>query len=102
MLSLPGPHGLNQAEFAETMMRQLCCPSPCTATRVGEPLGQRGLLVDPYGDNVLSVANVPGGSFTARHDLVKTCINTLCIDAGLRAECDVFGLFRDLLPVEAL
>ena len=100
--ALPGPQGLNQAEFSETTMRQLCCPSPCVATRVGESLGQRGLMIDPYGDNVLSVSNVPGGSFTARHDLVKTCFHTLCIDAGLRAECEVFGAFRDLLPVEAL
>ena len=102
VLSLPGPRGLNQAEFSETMARFLCLPSPCCASRVGEELGERNLTVDPFGDNVCSVSNIPGGSFTARHDLVKTCISALCIDAGLRAECEVFGAFRDLIPVQAL
>ena len=65
-------------------------------------MGERNLTVDPFGDNVSSVSNIPGGSFTARHDLVKTCINALCVDAGLRVECEVFGAFRDLIPVQAL
>ena len=100
--SLPGPKGLNQTLFSETMARLLCLFSPSCAARVGEPLGQRGLVVDPFGDNVLSVSNIPRGSFTARHDLVKTCLQTLCLDAGLRAECKVFGAFRDLLPAQGL
>ena len=54
-------------------------------------MGERNLTVDPFGDNVSSVSNIPGGSFTARHDLVKTCINALCVDAGLRVGCEVFG-----------
>ena len=102
VLSLPGPKGLNQTLFSETMARLLCLFSPSCAASVGAPLGQRGLVVDPFGDNVLSISNIPGGSFTARHDLVKTCLQTLCMDAGLRAECEVFGAFRDLLPIQAL
>ena len=73
-----------------------------SVTGVGEVLGERNLTVDAFGDNVLSVSNIPGGSFTARHDLVKTCIHTLCVDAGLRVECEVFGAFRDLIPVQAM
>ena len=84
------------------MARLLCLPSPCCAARVGEQLGERGLRIDAFGDNVLSVKNLPGGSFTARHDLVKQCLHTLCNDAGLRVECEVFGAFRDLIPVQAL
>ena len=84
------------------MARFLCLPSPCCASRVGEELGERNLTVDPFGDNISSVSNIPGGSLTARHDLVKTCIHTLCVDAGLRVECEVFGAFRDLIPVEAM
>ena len=102
VLCLPGPRGLKQAEFSETMARLLCLPSPCCAARVGEQLGERRLRIDPFGDNVLSVGNIPGGSFTARHDLVKQCIHSLCNDAGLRVECEVFGAFRDLIPVRAL
>ena len=36
ILSLPGPGGLGQAEFSETVVRHLCLPSPSCASRVGE------------------------------------------------------------------
>ena len=29
-------------------------------------------------------------------------INSLILDSGIRADCEVFGLFRDIIPVEAL
>ena len=38
----------------------------------------------------------------ARHDSVKMTINSLILDSGIRADCEVFGLFRDIIPVEAL
>ena len=62
----------------------------------------RNLKVDIFGDNILSVSNIPGGSFTVRHDLVKGAINSLILDSGVRADCEVFGVFRDLISVEAL
>ena len=62
----------------------------------------RNLTIDPFGDNVLSVSNIPGGAFTARHDTVKCAINSLILDSGIRADCEVFGVFRDLIPVNAL
>ena len=33
---------------------------------------------------------------------VKMTINSLILDSGIRADCEVFGLFRDIIPVEAL
>ena len=102
ILSLPGPGGLSQAEFTEAVARHLCLPSPCCATRLGEPLGQRNLVIDIFGDNVLSVTNIAGGSFTARHDLIKGAINSLILDSGIRGDCEVFGVFRDLIPAAAL
>jgi hypothetical protein len=90
---LPGSAGLSQLEFSETMARLLCLPSPLCAARVGEPLGERGLAIDPFGDNVLSVSNIPGGSFTARHDLVKTKLHDIILDSGLRLRLrGVWGL----------
>ena len=102
ILSLPGPGGLNQAEFSETVARHLCLPSPCCAARIGEPLGMRNLTIDAFGDNILSVSNIPGGAFTSRHDVVKLTLNSLIMDSGIRADCEVFGLFKSLIPVEAL
>ena len=48
------------------------------------------------------MSNIPGGSFTARHDLMKGAINSLILDSGLLANCEVFSVFRDLIAVEAL
>ena len=61
----------------------------------------RNLTIDAFGDNILSVSNIPGGDLTARHDQVKLAINSLILDSGLRADCEVFGLFKSLIPVEA-
>ena len=50
----------------------------------------------------MSVTNIHGDSFRIRHDKVKTVLNRFCLTSNLRAECEVFGLFKDLLPQEAL
>ena len=50
----------------------------------------------------MSVSNIPGDFFRMRHDMVKTTLNSFCLTSSLRAECEVYGLFRDLIPVEAL
>ena len=55
-----------------------------------------------FGDNVMSVSNISGDLFRKRHDIVKTVINSFCLTSGVSAECEVFGLFRDIIPVEAL
>ena len=101
-MSSPGPEGFTGPEFSETVARHLCLPSPCCLPKVGLPLGQRNLLVDPFGNNVLSVTNIPGDHNRIRHDKVKTTLNSLFHTSGLHAECEVFGLFKDLIPVEAM
>ena len=74
---------------------------------VSPPLVARPRLVlvvrvDPFGDNVMSVSNIPGDCFRTRHDKIKTVLNRFCLTSNIRAECEVFGLFKDLIPVEAL
>ena len=102
ILSLPGHKGFTQAEFAETVARFLCLPSPSCQHKVGMPLEQHRLQVAMFGDSLMSVSNIPGDKFRARHDTVKTVLNSFCLTSGLRAECEVFGIFRDIIPVEAL
>ena len=102
ILALPGCEGFSHAEFGETVARLLCLPSPCCQPRVGVALGQRGLVVDRFGDNLMSVSNIPGDSFRHRHDKVKTVLNRFCLASTVRAECEVFGAFRDLIPGQAL
>ena len=65
-------------------------------------MGQHGLQLDTYGDNLMSVTNIPGDSFRTRHDTVKTLLNSFCVTSGIRAECEVYGLFKDLIPHQAL
>ena len=43
-----------------------------------------------------------GDSLRIRHDKIKTVINGFCLNNNLRAECEVFVLFNDLIPSEAL
>ena len=102
ILSLPGHNGFTQAEFSETVARFLCLPSPCCQPKLGESLEQHGLHLDAYGDNIMSVSNIPGDLFRVRHDTVKTVLNSFCMTSSIRAECEVYGIFRDLIPVQAL
>ena len=102
ILLTPGPNGFTNAEFGETVARFLCLPSPCCQPRVGAPLNQHGLLVDCFGDNLMSVTNIPGDSFRHRHDKIKTTLNSLCLASKVNVECEVFGAFKDLIPIEAL
>ena len=102
ILSLPGHNGFSQAEYSETVARLLCLPSPCCQSKLGQQLHQHGLQVDPFGDNILSVSNIPGDHCRTRHDSIKMVINSFCLTSGIRADCEVYGLFRDLIPVEAL
>ena len=49
----------------------------------------------------MNSAELPGDSWRHRHDTIKTAISTACHDAKLPADCEVYGLFSDLLPASA-
>ena len=68
----------------------------------GVSLEQHGLHLDAFGDNIMSVSNIPGDMFRIRHDTVKTVLNSFCMTSTIRAECEVYGIFKDLIPVQAL
>ena len=46
--------------------------------------------VDSFGDNLMSVTNIPGDSFRHRHDKVKTVLNRFCLTSNIKAECEVY------------
>ena len=72
ILSQPGPEGFIQAEFGETVARLLCLPSSRCQPKIGDPLGQKGLLINPFGDNVMAVGNRGQLQIqTIRHDKVR-------------------------------
>ena len=43
-------------------------------------------------------AHLVGDSWRWRHDEIKLCIVNMCNESKVRAEAEVFGRFRDLLP----
>ena len=101
LLALPGSmNGLSSAVFAESLCAHLCLPSPAVMGSgwVGKSIGRRGAEVDCYGDSVMNCSDLPGDSWRHRHDSAKTVIATACMDAKLPVDCEVYGLFSDLLP----
>ena len=101
LLALPGSvNGLSATVFAETMAAHLCLPSPSVMGSgwVGKTLGRRGAEIDVFGDTVMNCSELPGDSWRHRHDTAKTAIATACYEARLPADCEVYGLFCDLLP----
>ena len=45
-------------------------------------------------------ATLPGDSWRWRHDALKLCLMNICNESMIRADAEVFGLFRDLIPAE--
>ena len=104
LLALPGPStGLSSQVFAEAMAAHLCLPSPAVQESgwVGKPLGRRGENIDQFGDTIMNCSELPGDSWRHRHDTGKMAITTECYDAKLPVDCEVYGLFSDLLPAAA-
>ena len=101
LLALPGSaNGLSAAVFAESLCAHLCLPSPAVMGSgwVGKTVGRREAEIDCYGDTIMNCADLPGDSWRHRHDTAKTAIATACLDAKLPVDCEVYGLFSDLLP----
>ena len=64
---------------------------------VGQRLGAGGAVAGPFGDELMC-AHLVGDSWRWRHDEIKLCIVNMCNESKVRAEAEVFGQFRDLLP----
>ena len=97
LLAFPGPHTRLSAEvLSEALCAHICLPSPSCRDRVGNAIS-RGVVVDEYGDKVISAA-LPGDTWRIKHDEVKRTIINLCVFSGLPVTCEVFNLFAHLIP----
>ena len=105
LLAIPSRDNcLSTMVFREAMSAHLCLGSPALreGNWIGRPVGTKGEVIDRYGDSVLCCHEVPGDSWRHRHDTVKMAIY---LEAGLAkvpADCEVYGLFGDLLPAALL
>ena len=57
-------------------------------------------MAGQFGDKIMCCNQLPGDSWRWRHDEIKLCIVKICNDSKIRAEAEVFGRFRDLIPAE--
>ena len=102
LLATPSPDlGLTSPVFKEALSAHLLMPSP--AVREGgwhgrEVPGGGGETIDLYGDTVMSSCRIPGDTWRKRHDTVKQHVMAEAAMAGISADCEVYGLFSNLLP----
>ena len=105
LLALPGPDtGLSSTVFSEAMAAHLCLPSPAVVNGgwVGKNIVRGGAIIDRFGDAVVNCNHLPGDTWRQRHDTGKLAIVNECVNAGLIHDCEVYGLFADLIPAQAV
>ena len=101
LLVLPGHDlTLTSSEFTECVAAMLCVPSPGCASKIGERFCGR-TSVDKFGDKIMA-AKMAGDGFRKRHDAIKGRITRLHKWAGVKVECEVFGLFAGHIPQAGL
>ena len=103
LLAIPSPElGMSSPVFQEAMSAHLCLPSP--AIRDGGWLGREvpgargGVEIDLFGDAVVNCSSVPGDTWRKRHDNIKQHVVKEAALSGISVDCEVYGLFSDLLP----
>ena len=92
--------GLSTPVFSECMAVHLCLGSPALLASgwVGKTVGRKGASIDTFGDAVMNCDDLPGDTWRHRHDTIKTALVSECLAAKLPHDCEVYGLFSDLLP----
>ena len=56
------------------------------------------MAIDLFGDTIMTSHHIPGDSWRKRHDTVKQHVMAEAALAGIAADCEVYGLFSNLLP----
>ena len=99
-LGLPGPStGLTPPIFKEVMALHLCLPSPACSSILGQSVGAK--TVGPFGDELMTAA-LTQDTWRTRHDSVKVAMVNIANEARIPIDCEVFGLFRDLIPAQLM
>jgi hypothetical protein len=86
------------------MAAHLCLPVPAVVAGgwVGKNTESGRAVIDQFGDAVMNCKYLPGDTWRHRHDTGKLAIVYECLNAGLVHHCEVFGLFADLIPAQAV
>ena len=92
--------GLSAAVFQEALSSHLCLPSPAIRDGgwLGKADGTRGAVIDMFSDALMSCSEICGDTWRRRHDAVKQAVVQESLLSGVQVDCEVYGLFADLLP----
>ena len=92
--------GLSAAVFQEALSSHLCLPSPAIRDGgwLGKADGTRGAVIDMFSDALMSCSEVCGDTWRRWHDAVKQAVVQESLLSGVQVDCEVYGLFADLLP----
>ena len=105
LLATPGS-GLSMAGpvFQEALAAHLCLPSPAIMKGgwEGKHLGRNGARIDKFGSAVMNNCEIPGDSWRRKHDNVKLHVMNEALLSGIHVDCEVFGLFSNLLPAHLM
>ena len=88
--------GMSSPVFKEVMAQHLCLPSLACSSIVGQRVGATG-VVGLFGDEIVT-ATLPQDTWRTRHDSLKVVMVNIANEARIPIDCEVFGLFRDLIP----
>ena len=107
LMATPSPQTyIPDTLFREAMAAHLCLPSPCCQSHLGKPTGYKDsqgnpTYVDTFGDAVMS-ATLCHDTWRTRHSDIMRAISARAREARLEVEPEVFWLFRDIIPAEAM
>ena len=80
----------------------LCLTAVVGGGWVGRTTVRGGVVIDVFGDAIMNCKHLRGDTWRQRHDTGKLAIVNECVNAGLRHDCEVYGLFADLIPAQAM
>ena len=91
---------MSSAVFQEALISHLYLPSPAVVEGgyVGRQVGTKGEVCDPFGDVVMNCGEIVGDSWTHQHDGIKQHIVAEAQLSDVKADCEVYDLFSDLIP----
>ena len=104
--SLPPDTFLPSRLFREAMASHLFLPSPACQGLLGKPTGYNDrqgnpTYVDTFGDVVMT-ATLCHDTWRTRHNDVQRAFVAKAHEARVEVDAEVLGLFRDLIPDQAL
>ena len=88
--------------FKEALSAHLCLPSPAVRDGgwLGKTIGRTRVEIDQFGDAVMNCHEIVGDSWRRRHDGLKNQLVAEAVLSGIPVDCEVYGLFSNLLPAE--